>query len=109
MYRKVIKDSRPFGAVDAKVVSVSCNGFIAVVQTIETIVPGTELKAAPKKNAPVMKTKVIDRIHQDVVIYSYSCILILVATITVIESTVRCHYRGGLDIICIPSNHSTGY
>ena len=61
MYRKVIKDSKPFGAVEAKVVSVSCNGFIAVVQTVETIVPGTELKAAPKKNAPVMKAKVFDR------------------------------------------------
>lgn len=68
MYRKVIKDSRPFGAVEAKVVSVSCNGFIAVVQTVETVVPGTELKAAPKKNAPVMKTKVVVLLFWHVVI-----------------------------------------
>ena len=77
MYRKVIKDSRPFGAVEAKVVSVSCNGFIAVVQTVETVVPGTELKAAPKKNAPVIKTKVVDLLFWHVVIktiahYSFS-------------------------------------
>ena len=40
MYRKVIKDSKPFGAVEAKVVSVSCNGFIAVVQTVAEVVVG---------------------------------------------------------------------
>ena len=59
MYRQVIKESRPFGAVDARVVSVVCNGYIAVVQSIETVVPGTELKFAKKKNAPVVKSKVI--------------------------------------------------
>lgn len=72
MYRKVIRDSKPFGAVEAKVVSVSCNGFIAVVQTVETIVPGTELKAAPKKNAPVTKAKVFELVLKFVVTYASS-------------------------------------
>ena len=60
MYRQIIKESRPFGAVDARVVSVVCNGYVAVVQSVETVVPGTELKFAKKKNAPVVKTKVRD-------------------------------------------------
>jgi hypothetical protein len=59
MYRQVIKESRPFGAVDSRVVSVSCNGYVAVVQSVEIVVPGTELKFAKKKNAPVVKTKVM--------------------------------------------------
>lgn len=58
LYRQVIKESRPFGAVDARVVSVVCNGYVAVVQTVEVVMPGTELKFAKKKNAPVVKTKV---------------------------------------------------
>ena len=61
MYRQVIKESRPFGAVDARVVAIACNGYVAVVQSIETVIPGTELKFAKKKNAPVVKTKVINR------------------------------------------------
>lgn len=57
MYRQIIKESRPFGAVEAEVVSVECSGFFAVVQSVEVVVPGTELKFAKKKNAPVVKTK----------------------------------------------------
>jgi hypothetical protein len=38
-------------------VSVECSGFFAVVQTVEVVVPGTELKFAKKKNAPVVKAK----------------------------------------------------
>jgi hypothetical protein len=113
MYRKVIKDSKPFGAVEAKVVSVSCNGFIAVVQTVETIVPGTELKAALKKNAPVMKAKVFDHVLSCLVlmpvhIQSYSCILNLVASITMFKSTMRC-YCLGFNIIYIRSHHNSDY
>lgn len=58
MYRQIIKESRPFGSVEANVVSVECNGFVAVVQSIETVGPGTELKTVKKKNAPVPKIKV---------------------------------------------------
>lgn len=58
MYRQVIKESRPFGAVESRVVSVECTGYTAVVQSVEVVVPGTELKFAKKKNAPVIKMKV---------------------------------------------------
>jgi hypothetical protein len=111
MYRKVIKDSKPFGAVEAEVVSVSCNGFIAVVQTVETIVPGTELKAAPKKNAPVMKAKVFEHVLSwrvwslmPVHIQLYSCILNLFASITMSKSTMRCDCEE-FQIMHIRSHH----
>lgn len=58
MYRQIIRESRPFGSVEANVVSVECNGFVAVVQSIETVGPGTELKTVKKKNTPVPKTRV---------------------------------------------------
>jgi hypothetical protein len=58
MYKQIIKDSRPFGSVEARVVSVDCYGYVAVVQSVETVGPGTELKFVKKKNAPVIKQKV---------------------------------------------------
>lgn len=113
MYRKVIKDSKPFGAVEAKVVSVSCNGFIAVVQTVETIVPGTELKAAPRKNNPVMKAKVFVHVLSCVVlmpvhIHSYSCILNIFSSITMFKSSIRCDCLG-FNIMYIISHHIFDY
>ena len=51
LYRQAIKDSRPFGSVDAKIVSVNSNGFVAVVQTVEIVNSGTELKVLKKKTA----------------------------------------------------------
>ena len=51
LYRQVIKDSRPFGSVDAKIVSVNSNGYVAVVQTIEIVGSGTELKVLKRKTA----------------------------------------------------------
>ena len=58
LYRQIIKNSRPFGSVDAKVVSVNSNGFVAVVQTVEIVGPGTELKVLKKKTAgPAPVTK----------------------------------------------------
>lgn len=58
MYKQIIKDSRPFGSVDARVVSVDCHGYVAIVQSVEIIGPGTELKFVKKKNAPIVKRKV---------------------------------------------------
>lgn len=58
MYKQIIKDSRPFGSVEARIVSVECYGYVAVVQSVETVGPGTELKFVKKKNAPVIKQKV---------------------------------------------------
>jgi hypothetical protein len=49
LYTNLIKESRPFGAVDAKIVSVMSYGFCAVVQTVELVTPGTELKTVAKK------------------------------------------------------------
>lgn len=61
MYKQIIKDSRPFGSVEARIVSVDCYGYVAVVQTVEVVGPGTELKFVKKKNAPVIKQKVSTR------------------------------------------------
>ena len=44
LYRQIVKDARPFGSVEAKVVAVNSNGFVAVVQTVEVVAPGTDLK-----------------------------------------------------------------
>ena len=63
MYRQVIKESRPFGSVEARVVSVECNGFVAVVQSIETVGSGTELKTVKKKNVPVPKVNLVTAHH----------------------------------------------
>lgn len=63
MYKQIIKDSRPFGSVEARIVSVDCYGYVAVVQSVEIVGPGTELKFVKKKNAPVIKQKVSTRTH----------------------------------------------
>jgi len=57
LYRQIVKDARPFGSVDAKVVAVNSNGFVAVVQTVEVVAPGTDLKVLKKKQAAAPPSK----------------------------------------------------
>jgi len=55
LYRKMVKDSKPFGTVVPTIVSVDVYGFVAVVHTWEDVQAGKELKVARKKNAPPPK------------------------------------------------------
>ena len=52
LYRRMIREAKPFGSIDSNIVSVSAIGYTAVVHTVETVGPGTDLKMAKRKGAP---------------------------------------------------------
>ena len=56
LYEEVIQESRPFGSVEASTVSMNANGFIAVVNTVELVKQGTEIRKA-KRKTPGRKEK----------------------------------------------------
>lgn len=49
LFKKMVKESKPFGSIDTNIVQVSVLGYVAVAQTIETVNVGTELKIAQRK------------------------------------------------------------
>lgn len=51
LFRRIIKEAKPFGSIDSNIVSVSAIGYTAVVHTVETVGPGTDLKIAKRKGA----------------------------------------------------------
>ncbi len=50
-YRRLVKESKPFGSIEANIISVQAVGYVAVVHTMESIGPGSELKVAKKKGS----------------------------------------------------------
>lgn len=48
IFKILIKDSKPFGSIDHKIVSVKSIGYVTIVQTVETIKQGTALKGVKR-------------------------------------------------------------
>jgi hypothetical protein len=54
-YRRMVKESKPMGSISVEIVSVDVHGFFALVQSVETVLPGNELKLSRKRSGPPPK------------------------------------------------------
>lgn len=63
-YRRLVKESKPFGSIEANFISIQAVGYVSVVQTMESIGPGSELKVAKKKGSeePLPNSKVVNSV-----------------------------------------------
>lgn len=55
VYRRLIKDSKPFGSIQPTIINIDIYGFIAIVYTLESIQAGSELRTFRKKGTPAYK------------------------------------------------------
>ena len=61
MWRRVVKESKPFGSINAEVVAVRVTGFSAVVHIVECIKAGTALRKVARKDLRA-QVKCVDKV-----------------------------------------------